>query len=161
GVHLQAPLADREAAGPDEPTGASGPGDDAELPAGVEDLAGLRRPAGDALRGGSERGAGLGPAGGFAWESGGPGGGRGCGGDRDALGGEVRQDDRLPQEPGLRSSADEQPRRAGQPQAEAPGEGPVQVAEAAADRRVPGAPPGSVVGSGAGDPKRWAGGGGW
>src|SRR5262249_36589463 len=58
------------------------------------------------------------------------------------------------------SGADEQPRRVGQPQVEAPGEGPLQVAEAAADRPVPGAPPGSVVGSGAGDPKRFAGGGG-
>ena len=61
GVRLQAPLADREAAGQDERAGAGRPGDDAELPARVEDPAGLRGPTGGAVRGGSERGAGLGP----------------------------------------------------------------------------------------------------
>jgi hypothetical protein len=59
-VRAPAPPPDREAAGEDDPPGADRPGDDAELPARVEGAAGLRRPPGDALRGGPDRGVGLG-----------------------------------------------------------------------------------------------------
>ncbi len=58
------------------------PGHDAELPARVGDPAGLRGPAGEAVRGGAERGAGLGAACGVGAERGVPGGARAGEGDR-------------------------------------------------------------------------------
>ena len=72
-----------------------------------------------------------------------------------SCGGEVRQDDRLPEEPGVSAGADEQPRGAGQPQAAVRGEGPIQVAEATDDGAVPGAATGSVLEARAGDASRW------
>ena len=70
--------------------------------------------------------------------------------------GEVRQDDRLPEEPGVPSGADEQPCGAGQPQAAVRGEGPVQVAETSDDGAVPGAASGSVLAARAGDSQSFA-----
>ena len=84
-----------------------------------------------------------------------PGGARVGQGDRDAGGGEVRQDDRLPEEPGVPAGADEQPRGADQPQAAVPGEGAVQVAEAADDGAVRGAAAGPVVGQERAIRNRW------
>lgn len=54
-LRLQAPLFDREAAGSDEPAGADGSGDDAELSARVEGIAGPCGPPATAVRGGSRR----------------------------------------------------------------------------------------------------------
>ena len=63
----------------------------------------------------------------------------------DAGGGEVREDDRLPEESGESAGADEQPCGAGQPQTAARGEGPVQMADTAHDGAVPGAADGPVL----------------
>src|SRR5208337_2629921 len=107
GLYLQAPLFDREAAGADEPPGATRPGEDAELLAGVEGPAGFRGPPGDALRGGPKRGPGLGPSCRVDEQPSLLGGSRVGDGDGDAPSGEVRQDDRLPEEPGVPPVADE------------------------------------------------------
>jgi hypothetical protein len=62
-----------------------------------------------------------------------------------AGGREVREDDRLPEEPGVPADADEQPRGASQPQAAVRGEVPVQVADTPHDGAVPGAVAGPVM----------------
>ena len=60
----------------------------------------------------------------------------GC--DGTASGGEVRQDDRVPEKPGVPSGVDEQPCGTAQPRDAAPGESAIQVEEATEDRSMRG-----------------------
>jgi len=58
--------------------------------------------------------------------------------DGTASGGEARQDDRVPEEPGVPSGVDKQPCGTDQPHDAAPGESAIQVEEATEDRSIRG-----------------------
>src|SRR5512143_1712474 len=151
GLHLQAPLPDHPAAGPAEQVGSDRPGYDAGLPPRVEDLADLRGSVAGPLCRGPERAPGLEAAPCFGDDPRFSGGARAGGSDRDAGGGVIRQDGRLPEKPGVPTGADEQPRGADQPEAASSGEGPIQVAESAHAGAVHGLVVGSVLDPGASD----------